>query len=60
MKRLYCKLQSIVATRQHEDEGATMVEYGLIVSSIALIAVVGATVFGHALSGFFSGLVNQL
>ena len=67
MARLFTFLQSYLVTRQapdlsstDEDRGATMVEYGLIVSVIALVVVVGATVFGNALSTFFSDLAGDL
>ena len=30
-----------------EEEGQTLVEYGLLVSLIALIAVAGVSIFGH-------------
>jgi pilus assembly protein Flp/PilA len=59
-------LHSYIATRSPEpdaegsDRGATMVEYGLIVSVIALVVVVGATVFGDALSTFFNDLAGSL
>lgn len=43
-----------------DDRGVTMVEYGLLVAVIALVAVIGATVFGKDLSTFFSGLGAQL
>jgi pilus assembly protein Flp/PilA len=42
--------------RTDEDRGATMVEYALIVSLIALVAATGVALFGTALSNFFSGL----
>lgn len=68
MARFFTYLQSYLATRQpvqtgesHDDDtGATMVEYGLIVSVIALVVVVGAAVFGNALSTFFSDLAGSL
>jgi pilus assembly protein Flp/PilA len=45
---------------QTEDRGATMVEYALMVSLIAIVAIVGVTLFGPALSGFFSELAGNL
>ena len=36
MRRRFIKLQNAIALREHNDEGATMVEHGLIVSLIAL------------------------
>jgi Flp pilus assembly pilin Flp len=65
--RIFTFLQSYLTTRnphspEHSDDdrGATMVEYGLIVSVIALVVVVGAAVFGSALSTFFSDLAGSL
>jgi pilus assembly protein Flp/PilA len=43
-----------------DDRGVTMVEYGLMVAAIALIVVVGAKVFGNALSTAFTGWAAQL
>lgn len=47
-------------TAKTEDRGATMVEYALLVSLIAIVAIVGVTLFGSALSGFFSDLAGNL
>lgn len=47
-------------TARTEDRGATMVEYALLVSLIAIVAIVGVTLFGSALSTFFSDLAGQL
>jgi pilus assembly protein Flp/PilA len=43
-----------------DEEGATMVEYGLLVALIALVAAVGATLLGTNLSGLFSNVAGQL
>ena len=43
-----------------DDRGVTMVEYGLMVAAVALIVVVGAKVFGNALSTAFSNWAGQL
>lgn len=58
MIKLYTKVQNHIASREAQirDEGATMVEYGLIVAVIALVVVVGATAFGTRLSNFFNTL----
>jgi Flp pilus assembly pilin Flp len=45
--------------RTHEDRGATMVEYALIVTLIALAAIVGITTFGTHLSDFFDSLTSK-
>lgn len=60
MKWLMAFYLRMTTPQEHEDRGATMVEYGLIVGAIALTVVVGATVFGSALSKVFSDMVGQL
>ncbi|WP_211192961.1 Flp family type IVb pilin [Actinoplanes sp. TBRC 11911] len=50
-------LQARLASKN--DEGATAVEYGLMVSLVALVMIVGVKAFGSHLSSFFSGLVSQ-
>ena len=60
--RYFTKIQNRIAAvmNNREDEGATMVEYGLIVAAIALVVVVGAGVFGDDLSTFFENLSDNL
>ena len=43
-----------------DDEGATMVEYALVVAVIALIVVVGAKVLGNSTSAKFNDFAGQL
>lgn len=38
------------------DEGATALEYGILVAFIAVIIIVGVGLFGNALNDFFAGL----
>lgn len=62
MIKLYTKVQNHIASREVEvdDEGATMVEYGLIVAAIAIVVFAGAQVFGTTLSTFFGTLAGNL
>jgi pilus assembly protein Flp/PilA len=53
-------LDNLVVKLVREEEGQTMAEYGILVAVIALIAIVGATVFGGQLSTFFSSLGGKL
>lgn len=46
--------------RDRKDEGATATEYGLLVAFIAFIIVVGVTMFGNALNGYFAKLAVQV
>jgi pilus assembly protein Flp/PilA len=39
-----------------DERGAAMVEYGLLVGLIALIAAAGATVLGNDVSAMFSAI----
>ena len=61
MTKFLALLQSHIATRErHEDRGATMVEYGLLVAFIALVVVGGATLLGTQLSSLFSSFGTAL
>jgi pilus assembly protein Flp/PilA len=43
-----------------DEEGATMVEYGLLVALIAMVALVAITVLGKNLSTLFSTVANTI
>ncbi len=43
-----------------DEEGATMVEYGLLVAFIALVALVGVKALGAGLNGLFSNISGSL
>jgi len=61
MLKFFVFLQSFVADRvQRDDRGATAVEYGLIVTVIALVMVIGATLLGTALSDLFAAVAGAL
>jgi pilus assembly protein Flp/PilA len=45
------KLASIARSFVREEEGATMVEYALVVAVVALVAVVGFTTLGTKVNG---------
>lgn len=46
--------------RKEGDKGATAVEYGLLVTVIALVMVVGAVLLGDALSALFSDAADEV
>lgn len=48
------KLKDAARSFLVEDEGATMVEYALIVAVIAIVALVGAKALGNAVNGRFN------
>jgi pilus assembly protein Flp/PilA len=43
-----------------DEEGATMVEYGLLVALIALVAIVGVTLLGTNLNNLFSTVAGSV
>lgn len=42
------------------EEGATMVEYGLLVALIALVAMVGVTLLGKNLATLFNSVASSI
>jgi pilus assembly protein Flp/PilA len=43
-----------------DEEGATMVEYGLLVALIALVAIVGITTLGGSLNTLFGNAAASI
>ena len=43
-----------------EEEGQTLVEYGLLISLIALVVIAVMTVLGNKISNTFNAAGNQL
>jgi pilus assembly protein Flp/PilA len=43
-----------------DEEGATMVEYGLLVALIALVAIVGVTLLGTSLNTLFGNAASSI
>ena len=46
--KLYVKAQSL-----RNEEGATALEYGILVALIALVIIAGVTTYGSALNTYF-------
>jgi pilus assembly protein Flp/PilA len=51
---------SVAAGLRGRDEGATMVEYGLLVALIAIVAAVTVTILGGGLQGLFGDVADQI
>ena len=47
-------------TMIRDEEGATMVEYGLLVALIALVAIVGVTLLGTNLTTLFNTVAGSV
>ncbi len=53
-------MQRLYALLHKNDDGATMVEYGLMVALIAVVALVAVTALGGSVSGIFQNVANTL
>jgi pilus assembly protein Flp/PilA len=60
MLKLYTKIHSRLATTERDDEGAAMVEYGLLVSLIAVAVIAAVTAIGVNLRGIFETIAGAL
>ncbi len=54
------RLWSAVQSRLLSEEGASLVEYALLVALIAVVAIVAVTVLGTAVSENFSEIGEEL
>ncbi|HSP76295.1 MAG TPA: Flp family type IVb pilin [Cryobacterium sp.] len=58
--KFYTQIQARINSLRTEEDGATAVEYGLMVSLIA-VAIIGAvTLVGGALTGMFTGISGEI
>lgn len=57
LTKLYVRVKTMLPT--FDDEGATALEYGILVALIALVVVGGVTLFGEALDTFFDGIAAE-
>ena len=57
--KIYTKVLARFNSLRSED-GATAVEYGLMVALIAVVIIGGVTAIGLALSGVFDGVATDL
>jgi len=56
MKKLIQKIKHLV----RDEEGATMVEYAIMVAMIAIVAVVAVTYFGSQLSNEYDSIADSV
>ncbi|HVS46139.1 MAG TPA: Flp family type IVb pilin [Verrucomicrobiae bacterium] len=53
-------MKNLLSSLHRDEEGATMVEYGLIVALIAVVCIVAVTLIGSRLSGTFNNVANDI
>ena len=56
MLQLLVTLQTLFSDRTTDDEGATAVEYGLMVSLIAVVIIGAVTILGGKLAAIFTAV----
>ena len=49
-------VRHLVSRFVRDEHGATMLEYGLLVGLIAIVAIAGMTAFGGSINTMFNGL----
>lgn len=57
MSRFICKLKRLF---RRDEDGAGLVEYGLLIGLIALAAVAGVTLLGGAVNTMYTNVGNYL
>jgi pilus assembly protein Flp/PilA len=53
-------ISNLIDKLRSDEDGASMVEYGLLVALIALVAIAGVTALGTKLSKLFSDIADLL
>jgi pilus assembly protein Flp/PilA len=57
--QIFTMIAAYLKTRENDDEGATAVEYTLLVTFIAIAIIVGMTAFGKHINDVFTGLSGK-
>lgn len=53
-------MKNLISWLKNEESGQGMVEYGLIIAVVAVVALVGLKVMGGNLNTFFNGLAGEV
>ena len=53
-------MQSLIKRLRLEEEGAALVEYGMLVGVIAVVCVAAVTILGTDISTVFTNIANAL
>jgi pilus assembly protein Flp/PilA len=60
MTKFIAQLQALLSSFRTDDEGATAVEYGLMVALIAVVIIAAVTLLGQNLSTLFAGVAGSI
>lgn len=58
--KFYTKIQARINSLRSEEDGATAVEYGLMVSLIAVVIIAAVALIGTRLDTMFDGVGTEL
>jgi pilus assembly protein Flp/PilA len=58
--KTYTRIQALINSMRTEEDGATAVEYGLMVSLIAVVIIGAVTAIGVNLRDMFTGVGDAL
>jgi pilus assembly protein Flp/PilA len=47
---------SVIASDKHEEEGATAVEYALVIGLVSIVVVAAVALFGPKITSFVNGV----
>jgi len=53
-------MKKLIARLRRDDEGAALVEYGMLVGLIALACLAAVTLMGTSISGLMTAIANAL
>ena len=56
MTKLFTNVQSAIAARRNDEEGAAMVEYGLLVAGVAVVCLAAVFTLGGQVRDLFNGI----
>lgn len=60
LTRALISVRTFFWSLRDEDDGASMVEYGLLVALIAIAVIVALTALGGGLSGLFGDVADEV
>jgi pilus assembly protein Flp/PilA len=57
--QMFTMIAAYLRSRPKNDEGATVVEYSLLVSLLAVVVIAGVTLFGGPIHSAFTSLTSK-
>ena len=58
--KTYTRIQALINSMREEEDGATAVEYGLMVSLIAVVIITAVALIGTNLNTMFNGVATKI